>query len=79
MKKKRLPKRVIYVRFLDHSMGPITDKNAVMCEAVGFLLEEDEATLTIMPWVCNEQADNHNNEVIVIIKGCIKQRSTLKF
>lgn len=76
--KKKLSKRVEYVQFLDHSMGPITDKAAVKCEAVGFFLEEDEATLTIMPWVCNEQADNHNNEVIVIIKGCITSRRPLK-
>lgn len=74
----KLKKRIEYIKFLDHSMGPISDRGSISCEIAGFFLEEDELTVTLMPWLCNGEADNQNNEVIVVVKACIVKRKRLK-
>ena len=61
---------IVQVVLLDHAI----DDRPFACTVFGILVEEDELTIKIRYWHCNEKEDDdHNHEHIVIVKGAIEE------
>lgn len=62
-----------YIRFLDHAMG----NDVLPCEVCGWVLKEDEYSITITVWnldIDDEEVKNANTEPIALIKSCILKK-----
>lgn len=72
MKRKNFEIGKLYkIRFYDHSIG---SKEKMICEAVGWVIEDDSSHVLLSHWVVDtkdEQVKKDNVEPVNIVKACI--------
>jgi len=56
------------VKFLDHSIG---SRVPIVCEMVGFLLEQNDTHYLFTTWITHDDEEDSNMELISIIKSTI--------
>lgn len=65
-------KRVLYIIwFLDHHTTTGDDLGVTRCNAVGWLVSEDEDAYHIAPWITDDNVKSSDTEVFTILKKVV--------
>jgi hypothetical protein len=76
-KRRKIRYRPIIVEFWDHCMGAETGLRPIKCTVMGLLVYEDDLYMRIASWVCNNEADNPNNEYFAVLKSAVIRKKLL--
>lgn len=76
---KKIKKRPIVVRFLDHCQAPgsALEAKPVECEVVGYLTREEPTYLVVTSWVAEDDMASENCESYVVLKSTIIEKRVL--
>ena len=66
--------KIVYLKFLDHSLFAPDDAKPIVCEVFGVLWRETDLVYQIVPWVCNGNLRNENNECYTILKSTVLEK-----
>jgi hypothetical protein len=71
--------KLVHVKFLDHAMSDGESIGPFYCEAVGYLIKEDELCYYIAPWIANSQINTTDTEIFTIVKHTSLEMKELVF
>lgn len=69
---------IYHMTFYDHVQTQGDNMNVVLCEAIGYLVQEDDLAYYLASWVCESIVNNHNTEVFGILKSTVIDKKKLK-
>lgn len=69
---------IFHMTFHDHVQTSGDNMNVLLCEAIGFLVHEDDLAYYLASWVCDSIINNQNTEVFGILKSTVVDKKRLK-
>lgn len=65
---KPIKKQLVVVTFWDHYETNGEDIRLIKCEVPGFLVGEDDKAIYLVYWLCDNEINNTNTDIIALVK-----------